>query len=94
MRCTQFSQPLTGLPRSSPALLSSVLSTQLRGGLSGIEVPEFECDVQSREVSCNWKVLPSRYFAEKKMAKEALDSKVGPDVLHGAVLLGATADEP
>ena len=61
---------------SSPALLSTVLSTQLRGGLSDIGVPEFECDIQRREVSCNWKILLSRYFAEKNMAKEALEGKV------------------
>ena len=58
------------------ACSSPVLSTQLRGGLSDIGVPEFEFDIQSREVSCNWKILLSRYFAEKNMAKEALEGKV------------------
>ena len=61
---------------SSPALLSPVLSTQLKGVLSDIEVPEFKCHVQRREVSCNWKISLGRYFVEKNMAKEALEGKV------------------
>ena len=61
---------------SSLVRLSSVLSTQLRGGLSDNEVPEFAYDSRRKEVSCDWRVLLSKYFAEKNTAKKALENKV------------------
>jgi hypothetical protein len=77
---------------SSPVRLSSVLCTQLRGGLRDNEVPEFAYDRRRKEVSCDWKLLLSRYFAEKKLAKKALESKVCRLASSGAVLLGKRAD--